>query len=312
MKIYNENPLKEIKNIVQLKAKFQKVMLLFDDNVSNLEIHAIYEEIKEMCIFNKVEINKINKDELFNGYRLIIFYCSAENYLKCEFNKEEFICVFVPVGSSILPFYLNLNNNVESKNNYLLMNKAKIDLNLLASIKFNMFYNYFKNLISGQNSIADFSLNQEITQFNALNYLENISENTFFVDIDIIKFHNIDYCDLILIDLILVDAFLLLIESVKEQNLMLVDVYKSMKDDCEMIEKFYRLSSNEIFIKLILLNYNCLHKYCENTKQKLIDLIGFCSVEQGKIENLMQKIKNYAKNDNDLIAFLYLYNIFEV
>ena len=269
MKISNENPLKEIKNIVELKAKYQKVMLLFDDNVSNLEIHCVYEEIKEICIFNKADITSFNKEEIFNGYRLIIFYCSAESFLKCNFNKEEFICVFVPTNNSLLPFYLNEKNHIESENNYLLTSKSKIDLNLIASVNFNMFYNYLKNLIGGQNSIVDFSLNQEITHYNALNYLENLSENTVFVDIDIIRFANIEYADLILVDLLLVDAFLLLIESVKNQNIMFVDVYKSMKDDCDLIEKFYRLSSNEIFNKLILLNYNLLHKYCVNIKQKL-------------------------------------------
>ena len=52
MKICNDNPIKEIKNIVQEKAKYQKVMVLFDENVSNIETQSIYQEIKDICIYN--------------------------------------------------------------------------------------------------------------------------------------------------------------------------------------------------------------------------------------------------------------------
>ena len=52
MKICNDNPIKEIKNIVQEKAKYQKVMVLFDENVSNIETQAIYQEIKDICILS--------------------------------------------------------------------------------------------------------------------------------------------------------------------------------------------------------------------------------------------------------------------
>ena len=52
MKICIENKLQELKKIVQQKAKFQKVMLIFDESVSNIEISEIYNEIKEFCVYN--------------------------------------------------------------------------------------------------------------------------------------------------------------------------------------------------------------------------------------------------------------------
>ena len=82
MKIINENPLKEIKNIVETKAKYQKVMFLFDDNVSNIKIREIYEEIKGFCVYNQANIKELEKEELFNGYSLIIFHCSIDSFLK--------------------------------------------------------------------------------------------------------------------------------------------------------------------------------------------------------------------------------------
>ena len=46
MEILNENYLQEIKRIVYNKARYQKVMLLYDDTVSNSQIMDIYEEVK--------------------------------------------------------------------------------------------------------------------------------------------------------------------------------------------------------------------------------------------------------------------------
>ena len=42
MKIYFENKLKKLKEIVQQKAKYQKVMLLFDESVFNKELVLYY------------------------------------------------------------------------------------------------------------------------------------------------------------------------------------------------------------------------------------------------------------------------------
>ncbi|MBO5954626.1 MAG: hypothetical protein J6Q13_01510 [Clostridia bacterium] len=312
MKIYGDNLIKELKQIVESKAKYQKVMLLFDEDVSNVETSEIYEEIKGLCVYNQANIKTLEKEELFNGYRLIIFRCSVDNFLKYGFNRDEFVCVFYPTDNFMLPYFLSQENKIDSNENFLLINKSQIDLNLISSVNLNMFYNYFKNMLSGQNSIVDFYFNKEITQFNVLNCISEMSENSFFVDVDILKKCEIDYKDIIIVDLLLIDAFLLLIESVKNQNLMIVDVYKSAKDNVELIEKFYRLFNNDSFIKLVVLNYNCLYKYCQNIKQKIFELIGFCEIEKSIVEEVMAKIKKYSKNDNDLVCYLYLYNIFGV
>ena len=60
MKICNDEFYKEIKNIVQTKAKYQKVMLLYDENVSSIDIAKIYNSIKELCIYNQCNIDDID------------------------------------------------------------------------------------------------------------------------------------------------------------------------------------------------------------------------------------------------------------
>ena len=312
MKICYDNPIKEIKNIVQQKAKYQKVMLIFDDSVSNLLISEIYNNIREFCVYNQSKIQDVDLVEIYNGYRLVIFCCCVDDFLKCEVNREEFVNIYFPQDSFMLPYYLTNKSTIQKRDDYLIIDHNKIDLSMMSSVYFNMFYNYFKNLLIGQNQLIDFSFNKEISQYNILNFINEMKEDCFFLDVDILKKCDLTYDDIILIDLLIVDAFLLLITSVKNQNLMIVDVYKSAKDDNDLIEKFYKLYHNETFVNLILLNYNCLHNYCLKTKQKIVEFISFCDVNSLKVESVMKRIKNYAKNDDNIIAYLYLYDFFKV
>ena len=85
MKLCYDNPLKELKKIIEINAKYQKVMLLFDDSVSNVEIREVYDTIKQDCIYNQSNILELDDKEIFNGYKLIIYFCSADGFLKCDF-----------------------------------------------------------------------------------------------------------------------------------------------------------------------------------------------------------------------------------
>ena len=140
MKVYFEN---SIKNIIEQKAKFQKVMLLFDESSLTGEINNIYEEIRDICVFNKCDISLVDENEVFNGYRLIIYYCSADNYLKINFNKNEFINVYILQDNKVLPFVLDDINNFSSLDNHIILKSKQVDLRMLASIYLNIFYNYF-------------------------------------------------------------------------------------------------------------------------------------------------------------------------
>lgn len=310
MKVCKNNYIEELRNIINLKAKYQKVMLLFDDNISNLEINKVYDSVKDLCIYNQINFKDLG-DEIFNGYRLIIYYCKVESFLKHSFDRAEFINVFLPKDDNILPYFLSHDNSLSNNEDYLIIENNNVDFSFLASVNFNMFYNYFYNLTIGKHIIPNIiTAKQEITQNNIINQLSNLSSDMKFIDIDIVKSTKINYDKIILVDLIVLDAFLLLINAIKNKNITLVDVYKTAKEDFKLIDKFYKMYYDETFINLIILNYNCLYNYCVKTKDKIKELICYCDVEKQDVDDMIKQLKDYAQNSDGLTAYMYLYNIF--
>lgn len=313
MKILYNNRLQEIKNIIQTKACYQKVMIIYDDTVSNHELQDIYNEIKEYCIYNQTSSLSVDEQEIYNGYRAIIYLCSVDSFLKLNFNKEEFINIFCASKRELLPYFLNQDNKVVLNENYLLLDDSHVDANMLVSIYFNQFYNYLFNLVNMTNLNFDFSYRlNEVTQFNVMQLIESADKDFMFLDVEILKKTNLEYKDIALIDLMLIDAFLLLIVSIKQQNFMLVDVYKSAKDDDLMIEKYYRLYNNDVFRNIVMLNYNCLYNYCLKTKQKICEMLSMLEVDKSKVDFVFSQLKNYTKQSDNLTSYLYLFNVFNV
>lgn len=312
MEVFYNNQLSEIKNIVLSTAKYQKVMLLYDDNVSNIKIKEVYETIKEICIYNQCHLNSID-DEIYNGYKAIIYLCSANSFLKLKFNRNEFVNIYYPQNEAILPYFLSINNTVEEDKNYLILQSSNVDIKMIISIYFNRFYNFFMGILNCRNNYVDFSFdNKEVTLDGIVHYIQTFEENASFLDVEIIKNCNIDYEDVVVVDLILINAFLVLITSIKSRSYMLVDVYKSAKDDIQLIDKLYKLYNNDSFENLIILNYNYLYNFCLKTKQKIVEHLNLLKINVDDIDNKIIKIKEYAKQSDDILAYLYLYNIFNV
>lgn len=312
MNICVENYLEELKKIISKKAKYQKVMLVYDENVSNVMLGQIYDSIKTMCVFNKTKILEIDENEIFNGYRVVIYVCDANNFLKCKFDRSEFVNIFIPQTRDVLPFFLTVENKKDDGENYLLLNDLNIDISMLISVTFNNFYNYFNSLLSMRGYIPIMFINEDVTFFNVLHCMDSVSNEFEFLDVDIIKNCNICCEDIWLLDLILIDAFLMLINAIKTQNYMLVDVYKVAKENENMIDKFYKMFNSETFKSVIMLNYNCLYNYCLKTKQKIMEYINVVDLEKNKVYEIINKTKQYAKNDDGLMAYLYLYDMFKV
>lgn len=306
MKFINVN---DIKQVVTNKAKYQKVMMLLDE-YSNTELaQHIQEEIKDICVFNKCYINKLD-DEIINGYRLIIYLISANNYLICNVKKDEYINVIVAQDNLMLPYMLD--NNLKKIDNYIVAEQHKLDLHMLSSIYLNAFFNYFHNLTLGQQSSEYFNLlKEEITQQNLYNVVEGLDKEFFFLDMDIIKKSNAKAENTAVLDLIIINAFIVLINQIKTQSLTLVDVYKTAGENTQLIEKFYRLHFNANFHQLVILNYNCLINFANKTKEKILEIVSFLSVDRATVNRLMIDLKNYSTLDAGLCGYLYLYNMFE-
>lgn len=305
-----ENENNEITKIIQNKAKYQKVMLLYDENVSNIQIAEIYNSIKDFCVYNQCELSKVT-DEIYNGYKVVIYLCGATNFLKLNIRREEFVNIYYPTDGMFLPAFLNENSVKNLANDYVVINNSTIDIGVVSSLTFNSFFSYFKNILSMQKSYENLNFKDEkITQSNLFKILNENNDGMFFLDIDVLKKCSISYSEILIIDLILIDAFLIFISGIKTGTFTMVDIYKIAKDDIKEIDKFYKLYNSDIFYNLIKLNYNCLYNFCIKTKEKILEYVSFYGIDISLVESLMERVKKYSKEDDFILAYLYLFNVF--
>lgn len=314
MKIEYQKQYEKIREYVIKHAKYQKVMLIFDDYAPNVMLDGIYETIKSECIFNKMSINSIDFQELNNGYKLLIIFSTGESFLHAKINTSDFDVLFCALNKSILPFFCNYDKTnsyifetgQNCDNHVLILNKPVVDICVYSSLYFNKFYQYLKDILTIQTSevIFNFQSNVEIN----LDVFKDIKDMEF-VDLKLIENAKIEYKFLPIVHLILIDAFMVLFEAVKKRRIELVDVYKSAKDDIQKIDKFYAKITNDCFLEIINLNYNYLMRILENTKREILELIDI-NFNFEDVNKIILSIKEYLKNDDSFLSYLYIYNIF--
>lgn len=298
----------EIRKIVKDKSMYQKVMFVFDDYVSNFQTIEIYESIKDFCVYNQTHIKDLSKNEIYNGYKLIIYFCESNSLLKCDINKDEFINVFI-LKDGILPAILNCDSSKVNSEVFILFNNSTIDYSLVPSINLNKFYQCLNNLLMLNESAYNEIFNLQVSRTAIEECVGSIEKEMMFVDVDILKIMDIEYKDLIFVDLLIIDAFLLLITNIKNQNLMIADIYKMAKDDDEMIDRFYKLYNDKTFYNMIILNYNFLYNNCIKVKKSILDVIALSDYNEDKIYCILKKVKEYSKRAKGLFSYLSLYDI---
>ncbi|MBR6778620.1 MAG: hypothetical protein IKM43_00490 [Clostridia bacterium] len=307
MKLLKSN---EIIQVVQQKAMYQKVMVLYDDFASDIQINDIIQQMKGSCIFNKIHI-KDAEPEIYNGYKLILYFCGVDSILHRKFDASEFVNIYLPQDKGILPYFVGLDNKIEDKQNYLLISNQMADVYALASLYFNRFFNYMQDLLYFQYSDKNFEfVDNEITMYRIIETLNNTTKDLEFVDIKLIKEIGLSYEDLIYVDFLLISAFKVVITSVSNHTLGLVDVYKSFKEDYAGVDRVYAMLGNRSLMNLVELNYNFLNNACEKTKTKILDLLPTNKIDKDRLIQIIDKIKTYAKQSDDLIGYLYLYDVF--
>lgn len=316
MNIRNDDFIFGIKDIIERRSKYQKVMLIYDNNITNADILEIYDKIKELCIFNKLNIDteRDRFDEIFDGYRTIIFFCSANSFLNINVDRTEFINIYVPIDSHVLPFFLDNKNSVSNCNNdYIFIKDKSVDISLIFSIIFNKFYNYIKNLMCFKSHYElDFDFN-ELSASKTEDIINSVDSDFEFVDNQILRECDIEYELLPLVDYLIINAFSLVIRSVRNHTLTMVDLYKAVKNDSALIDRFYALANNELFSNIINLNYNCINSLCEKCRLAILDRLSVCEeFNEQNIKIILSKIKKYFKSSNNILAYLYLYDVFGV
>ena len=318
MQILQDFNLDLLKDIVNHKAKFQKVMLVFDDSVSVLELEKLHNAIKDICIFNKMSLDDSNINEIYNGYKMLIFVCGANSFFKTEFNLEEFVNVFLPTDRNVMPFFVDHNfkrlpfcfsseiNEQFLADNYFLFLERGVDTNIYFSVQFNIFYGLLNSILLDC-ELENINENKNVFSLkNSIDYLKNVNE---FVDVKILKQLNLDYKFLPYLDYYLLLAFSLFVTAVKQKNLTLVDIYKATKDNSVLIEDFYAKVYNNSIYQLIDLNFFQL-KTCLIACFKNLSNINLDFLPKEKITCLINKIKEFCKNSNTVFNYLYLFNIF--
>lgn len=307
MEVLISNRTKNLASIIQEKAKYQKVLLLYDNSISLVDINEIYNKIRELCIFNKMDLNNIDEKEFYNGYRLLIFCCNCASLSKFSLNKEEFINIYYPTNNQTLHFFAN-NLNLFTKDCYLLLSSTQLDLTLLSSLYFNNFFNYTNNLLNFQPAQLKFEENLNI--FSLVNNLNKIEKPYYFTDLEILNNINIQYNEIMLLHLILVNAFLTFITEIKNNIPSIIDVYKLAKQNFNLIDKCYTTFFNETIYNSVILNYNSLHDACIKTKSKILSLISLNNTPTINLDKIITKTKEYLKTSNSKLNFLYFFNVF--
>lgn len=308
MQILN-NEYNQIRKIVETRAKYQKILLIHDEYVSETEISNIYQQVKGLCVFNRIQLGQ-DASEIYNGYKLLIFVMSANSFLKFNYDIEEFACVFIPQTEHILPFFLNNDCQRSEGERYLLISNPIADTNAISSLYFNSFFNYLNDLLCFQfaSKHLDFS-EKEISQVNIIKSIEQTDVELQFIDIKLAKEKSIDYEQIVILDFVLICAIMCVINAIGNKSVELVDFYKTCKEDLDCVDKYYAMQNNQSLIKVVELNFNFLFNACVKTKEKILSFIF--NFANDNVLDIIDKVKQFSQHDKGLIGYLYLYNVFE-
>lgn len=309
--------MEDLPEIVAKHAKYQKVMLLFDRFTSNSQIAQIHNLIKELCIFNKLDIENLtgfnlsgqeNKlEEIYNGYKMLIFLCAPESFVKSSLNLEEFVNVFV-CQNALLPYCLSKNHTISQAKTILLPANNKLDKFAFSSLAFNNFFNYVLDIYT--QTETDFGITmREFSNNNLFSILGTLPPNFKFVDIEILATTDFDYRALPIIDFVLLAGFEAFFAGVKQHNFLFADIYKVAKNNPQFINKYYSLSQNDAMLTMVELNFNFLQNKLNDAKQIVHQFLQIMPTDD--MLKIIKSVKNFAKNSSGILNYLYLYNVFE-
>ncbi|MBR1988009.1 MAG: hypothetical protein IKA36_03105 [Clostridia bacterium] len=300
----------DIKNIIKKRARYQKVMLIYDDSVSEIETRDIYELIREDCIYNQSSVSILDKNELMNGYRLIIYYMRGENFLNLGIQTNEFVNVYIPNDKNILPFFIDDNFELSDKNDFLILNSIELDNAFLTSIYFNRVFNYLNNVIYNMEKLNIYdSIDMDKILQDPINVLKNERINTKFIDLMIIKQTGL-YIELLpLLDFVLLVGFELFAKSIREKTFSMIDVYKVAQNDDKKINKYFDIMSNYSMLEVLNLNFHCVSNFIQTNKSYVLKLL-IDNYTYEVVDNVIGCIKEFAKEDDGILGSMYFYNIF--
>lgn len=118
MKIINKDFEREISSLILQKAKYQKVVVCYDDSADGGLIDALSSRLGKQVVLINFYLNQ-NIQDYFNvvqnGVRLVVYCVDANNYLKIKDDNNYLIKIFVPTEGYYLP-YLTAGESVYCNN----------------------------------------------------------------------------------------------------------------------------------------------------------------------------------------------------
>lgn len=297
----------ELANLIEKYAKYQKVMLVYDQYTSNLAIQQIYQTIKDLCVFNSIQTGQ-DMQEIYNGYKLLIFLCEPESFLHCNLNIEEFVNIVI-TNTDILPFCLDSKNHIAGSKIIFLSDNLNLDKPAYSSLNFNLFYNNLLSIYNQTDCQIDINI-KEISTRNLFQILNSPLNNFEFVDIDILRKSKLTYQCLPIVDFVLMAGFDVFFNGIKNHTLLMTDLYKSIKENSALIDKYYALSQNDALITMVELNFGLMQNKIKQTFENINEFLTF-GLENDELKTIIFAVRDYAKNCSGLLNYLYLYKIFD-
>ena len=296
----------ELPNLVEKYAKYQKVMLVYDNFNTNQEIAEIYNSIKQFCIFNKMNVAEKDKQEIYNGYKMLIYICDVDAFLHFDVDVTEFVNVIVAKEPQLLGFCAAKGAKCEA-DFVVVTDSNKIDKSAFSSLEFAKFYNAILAEYL-QTDLTPFEID-EISFFSLIKILNNLPQGFEFIDLAIAKQQNLSYSQLPIIDLALISGFEVFFAAIKQHTLTMTDLYKQFKENYAKINKFFMLAQNDALQTMVELNFANIMSKLKQTYFKILDFVP-PTVNEADINLVINSIKNYAKDCDGLLNYLFLYNVF--
>lgn len=110
---------KNITDLIMLKAKYQKVVFCLDKNSDTELVDRVCELVGRNAIIIKYYYNKKNNADFFNminnGVRIVVYNVSVKCFYELQNDNMFLINVFIPQGNFVLP-YISNNNSLYGEN----------------------------------------------------------------------------------------------------------------------------------------------------------------------------------------------------
>ena len=298
--------LSNLKELTQKFSKYQKVLLVYSSLASDDEVNSIYEAIRGEVVFNKIQLELFSSELISDGYRMVIFLCSGSELLNINYSSEEFINIYIPLKNEILPFYSLIKSEDRG---YILFKNNDLDIFVYCFLEFHKIM--FK-LYSFKETNIELWTNYNYDDLDLVNSIKALNQNIYkskMIDIDFIKYFNLDYSTLACVELIILNGYKRLILDIASNCLKMVDVFKFHKDDTFLVDKLYKVFSNTNFIRLLRLNSKSLIKDIDQARERILFILSGRESLEFDLDDLIEKVKKYCLICDE-ICELYLYDVF--